>query len=233
MAALPVGRGRPAVARPRSRGCPRAPRARPAAPAGRTGVAARRRRSRSKKRRAPSRPGRRPTASTPDGAPPSARGPSAARASRHASELVLRSGSRDGVGFGEHLAGGLGPHEWLRVLVVGGDEPVDSVDQVADAVVAAASHAAAGEDREPALDEVHPGRARGGEVEVHAAVAGEPGVDLGGGGSTSCRPRDGARAACRPAAQVPPSQGLLAPAIYTWYTYSVSSSPGVLHERPP
>jgi hypothetical protein len=88
-------------------------------------------------------------------------------------------------GLREHLLGCLRPHEGLGALVVAGDEAVDRGDQLADVGVAAAADVLAREDREPALDEVHPGGAGGGEVEVDALVADQPALDLGcrvGGG---------------------------------------------------
>src|SRR6266540_6894512 len=43
-----------------------------------------------------------------------------------------------------------------------------------------------------------------------------------------CRPYR--LSSCGRAAQVPPSHGLLAPVVYTWYTYSVCHSRGAGHE---
>jgi hypothetical protein len=69
----------------------------------------------------------------------------------------------------------------LGALVVAGDVVLDRGDQFGDVVVDAAADLLAGEDREPDLDHVHPGGACWGEVEVHALVALEPALDLGGG----------------------------------------------------
>ena len=81
-------------------------------------------------------------------------------------------------GLGEDLLGGLGPYERLGALVVALDEVLDRGDQLGDVVVDAAADLLFGQDREPDLDHVQPGRARGGEVEVHAFVPLEPALDL-------------------------------------------------------
>src|SRR3990172_4123468 len=95
-------------------------------------------------------------------------------------------------GFGKDLVGGLRPDERLGALVVALDVELDRGDQLGDVVVGAAADLLAGEDREPDLDHVHPRGAGGGEVEVHAPVALEPALDLGGGwgeglSRTTCR----------------------------------------------
>src|SRR5712691_3115551 len=70
------------------------------------------------------------------------------------------------------------PDEWFGVLVVGGEELVDRVDEFGDAVEGAAADRFVGEFAKPAFDEVEPGARGRGEVEVEARMLGEPGLDV-------------------------------------------------------
>jgi hypothetical protein len=79
----------------------------------------------------------------------------------------------------EDLVGGLGPDEWLRVGVPFVDPFPDVGFEFDDGAVGGAAEFAGGEFGEPAFDEVEPGRAGGGEVQVAAGVEDQPLFDLG------------------------------------------------------
>src|SRR5665647_981518 len=69
------------------------------------------------------------------------------------------------------------PDERPGVVVVGLEELPDGGHEVGHAVKDAAAQGLFGELAKPALDEVQPGAARGGEVQMEARVLGEPGSD--------------------------------------------------------
>ena len=74
---------------------------------------------------------------------------------------------------------GLAPLEGRGGRVVGLDKGVDGLAQLPDRGEAGAFEGAPGEDREPDLDLVEPGRMGRGEVEVDVLVAGPPAIALG------------------------------------------------------
>ena len=78
---------------------------------------------------------------------------------------------------GGHLD--LGPFEGCGRLVVGGDKGVDERAQFVDAPEACSPQRLTGEDAEPDLDLIEPGRVGGGEVEVDIGVLSQPKVLLG------------------------------------------------------
>lgn len=80
---------------------------------------------------------------------------------------------------GEDVFGGLAPDEGLRLGVVLQQVIVDCVLEVVDAGVAAAADALGGDLGEEALDEVHPGRACGREMQLEAGMLLQPGLHLG------------------------------------------------------
>ena len=84
--------------------------------------------------------------------------------------------------LGKNVVGGGCPCEWLGVGVPVLDVVANLLDQNGDRGEGAAPDGLAGDDAEPGLDLVDPGRTDlWGEVEVHVRVALEPRLDLGGG----------------------------------------------------
>src|SRR5215210_1388616 len=92
---------------------------------------------------------------------------------------LVDGGAVTGKAF-EDLLGGLVPHERSRVLVPVGDPGLDVGGEVLDAAVGGALQLLGGQGGEPPLHQVHPRPVGGGEVEVEAAVAQQPGVHGGG-----------------------------------------------------
>ena len=82
--------------------------------------------------------------------------------------------------LGEDLVGGLDPGERGRAGVPFAGEALDRGGEEADVFEAAAPEGLAGQDAEPGLDLVHPGRAGGREVEREAGVLRQPRMDVGG-----------------------------------------------------
>jgi len=80
---------------------------------------------------------------------------------------------------GEDVFGGFAPDEGLWLGVVLQQVVVDRVLEVVDAGVAAAADALCGDLGEEALDEVHPGRAGGCEMQLEAGMLFQPGLHLG------------------------------------------------------
>ena len=80
---------------------------------------------------------------------------------------------------GENIFGGFGPFEGLGPLVVVRQIVVDRGLEIVDAGIAAAPDAFHGDLGEEALDEVHPGRAGGGEMQLEAGMFLEPRPHLG------------------------------------------------------
>ena len=80
---------------------------------------------------------------------------------------------------GEDVLGALAPDEGLRLGVVLQQVVVDRALEVVDAGVASAADALCGDLGEEALDEVHPGRACGREVQLETGVLFQPGPHLG------------------------------------------------------
>jgi hypothetical protein len=80
----------------------------------------------------------------------------------------------------EDLIGRLGPHEGLRSLVIHGQVVVDGRLEVARAAVNATAELFLGEQREPALDEIDPGRALRREVQMIPGTLRQPALDQGG-----------------------------------------------------
>ena len=70
-----------------------------------------------------------------------------------------------------------GPDERSGVLVVGLEEAPDGGDEIGHAGEDAAAKSLLGELPKPALDEVQPRAAGGGEVEMEARMLGKPGSD--------------------------------------------------------
>ncbi len=83
--------------------------------------------------------------------------------------------------LGEDLVGGGGPGERLGGAVPVGDVVADLAGQGVDGGKGAAADRLAGDDPEPGLDLVDPGRADGGEVDVDMRVRVQPGGHVGGG----------------------------------------------------
>ena len=79
----------------------------------------------------------------------------------------------------EDVFGSLAPDEGLRLGVVLQQVVVDLVLEIVDAGVAAAADALCGDLGEEALDEVHPGRAGGREMQLEAGMLLQPGLHLG------------------------------------------------------
>src|SRR3989304_276490 len=75
------------------------------------------------------------------------------------------------------LGGSLGAGR--ECLIGGGRVVLDGSDQGRDAAEAAPSYPFLGDLSEPALDQIQPRGTGGGEVELHAGVALEPGLDAG------------------------------------------------------
>ena len=67
-----------------------------------------------------------------------------------------------------------GPDEWLGILVPLVDPGADVAFEVDPAAVGRAAQRAPGQFSEPAFDEVEPGAAGGGEVQVEPGVAQQP-----------------------------------------------------------
>ena len=82
--------------------------------------------------------------------------------------------------FGEGLVGGLGPGEWVAVLVPAVDEGADLGVEVLDGGEDSSVDGRTVDDGEEDLDHVEPGGAGGGEVDVGAGVGLQPGAHLGG-----------------------------------------------------
>src|ERR1022692_3287058 len=80
----------------------------------------------------------------------------------------------------EDLISGLGPGEGPGVLVPGADPRLDVVLQGFDGGVDTAADELVGQQAEPALDLVDPGRSGRGEVDVEARVPAKPRPDIGG-----------------------------------------------------
>src|SRR6202035_1250420 len=74
-------------------------------------------------------------------------------------------------------SGGLGPGEWLRVGVPVLDPGADVGFEGLHALVHAAADHLIGQEAEPPLDLVDPGRAGGREVQAEPGMAGQPGLD--------------------------------------------------------
>src|SRR5665811_2069619 len=83
-------------------------------------------------------------------------------------------------GLGEDLVGGLDPGEGCAARVPLAGEAFDGGAQGTDALEAAPPDGLAGEDPEPRLDLVHPGRRGGGGVEREAPVTAQPVHDVRG-----------------------------------------------------
>jgi len=75
--------------------------------------------------------------------------------------------------FQNSLGGGR-PHEGLRRLIVHPDVFRNGCDELGDALEDAPANSLRGEFPEPPLDEIHPGRAGRGEVQVEPRVLGQP-----------------------------------------------------------
>src|SRR5712691_10256716 len=69
-----------------------------------------------------------------------------------------------------------GPYEGRRMAVPVGDVGLDMANQCADRVERAPANGLSGEDPEPGLDHVEPGRARGREVKLDLGMLVEPGL---------------------------------------------------------
>ena len=67
-----------------------------------------------------------------------------------------------------------GPHEWGRMAVPLGDVGLDMANERADRVERAAADGLSGEDAEPGLDHVEPGRALRGEVKLDLGMLLKP-----------------------------------------------------------
>src|SRR6056297_84407 len=80
---------------------------------------------------------------------------------------------------GDDVFGGLAPDEGLRPGVVLQEVVVDRALEIVDAGIAAASDAFDSDLCKEALDEVHPGRAGGREMQLEAGMFLEPGPHLG------------------------------------------------------
>src|SRR5690606_9229714 len=74
---------------------------------------------------------------------------------------------------------GLGPAERLGVFIPDSEVAGDCVLELADGIEAAAPDGLAGDEGEPALDEVQPGGAGGRKVDVEPGMGGEPVLDGG------------------------------------------------------
>src|SRR5437879_2503274 len=78
-----------------------------------------------------------------------------------------------------------GPDKWGRMTVPIGDVRLNVADQCPDGIERAAPDRLAGENAEPGLHHVEPGRPFGREVKLDVRVLGEPGLDrrrrMGGG----------------------------------------------------
>src|SRR5450759_2359362 len=81
--------------------------------------------------------------------------------------------------LGEDLVRGLDPGKGAGSGVPVGGKQVDLGDELLDRTEASAPDRPAGEDPEPGLDLVHPGRRRRGEVEGGPRMPFEPGADVG------------------------------------------------------
>jgi hypothetical protein len=75
--------------------------------------------------------------------------------------------------------GGLAPAKWLGVLVPLLQPSHDGFLQAGDIVEAAAADGLAGNQREPALDQVEPGSAGRGEMQLETGMHGKPLVTAG------------------------------------------------------
>ena len=73
------------------------------------------------------------------------------------------------------LRGGLGPDEGLGVLVPVGEEASDGAFQLGNAGETAAPNRLLADDAEPAFDQIEPGGAGRGEVQMKARVVFKPG----------------------------------------------------------
>ena len=80
---------------------------------------------------------------------------------------------------GEDVLGGFAPDEGFRLCVVLQEVVVDRFLEVVDAGVAATADALCGDLGEEALDEVHSGRAGGGEVQLETGMLFQPDLHLG------------------------------------------------------
>src|SRR3989442_8221254 len=69
-----------------------------------------------------------------------------------------------------------GPYEGRRMAVPVGDVGLDMANQCADRVERAPANGLSGEDPEPGLDHVEPGRALGREVKLDLGMLVEPGL---------------------------------------------------------
>src|SRR2546425_8775595 len=70
----------------------------------------------------------------------------------------------------------LGPYEWGRMTIPLSDVGLEVADQGTDGVEGAPTDRLAGQDAEPRLDQVQPGRAFGSEVKLDLRMLREPGL---------------------------------------------------------
>ena len=87
------------------------------------------------------------------------------------SRLVNKCSIVDAV---SEAGGGLSPAKWLGVLVPLRQPRHDGFLQAGDIVEAAATDGLAGNQREPALDQVEPGSAGRGEMQLETGMGGQP-----------------------------------------------------------